>query len=77
VRALPRGHLSRCRGRHREDKISEEFVELCQEGIEQCIECIEEKLYLEFSEKTELLKTLENSARRALSWCRSAQKGLF
>jgi hypothetical protein len=39
--------------------------------------CIGEEIHLEFSEKTKSLKTLENSARRALSWCKCAQKELL
>jgi hypothetical protein len=35
------------------------------------------ELSFEFGEKTESLRILENSARRALSWCKCAQKELF
>jgi hypothetical protein len=35
------------------------------------------ELYFEFREKTESLRILENSARRALSWCKCAQKELL
>jgi hypothetical protein len=46
---------------------------LCQEGIEKVHRVHGRELYLEFGEKTESLRILENSARRALSWCNSAQ----
>jgi hypothetical protein len=42
-----------------EDRTTAGFVELCHGGhLSKCIECTGEELYLEFSEKTELLKTL-------------------
>jgi hypothetical protein len=36
-----------------------------------------EELYFEFGKKIESLRIMEKSARRALSWCRCAQKELL
>jgi hypothetical protein len=35
------------------------------------------ELSFEFNEKTESLRILENSTKRALSWCKCAQKEFF
>jgi hypothetical protein len=57
-----------CRGRHRDNRITEGSVELCQEGIER-VQGVHRRNSILSSGKTKHLKFCGNSARRAFSSC--------